>query len=208
MRERLTVRSKEEIKVIDRVRPQDLAIPYEKYLPYEGYEGDVPLMPAWGDGYRVNVVGLVHHPDGNVTKYSPEMHLACVERIFRKIENHADEIAQVEGSFLEGCRNLVVAYGTTVRSASEAVEELRAKGRTDLGFLRLKTLWPFPENKIRSLVGQLKNVFFPEMNLGFMLHPLKEALRDRVQQFIPVPCLGQLHAPDQIIGKIEEVLGK
>jgi 2-oxoglutarate ferredoxin oxidoreductase subunit alpha len=208
MRERLTVRSKGEIKIIDRVRPQDLAIPYEKYLPYEGYEGDVPLMPAWGDGYRVNVVGLVHHPDGNVTKYSPEMHLACVGRIFRKIENHADEIAQIEGSFLEGCRNLVVAYGTTARSASEAVEELRAKGRTDLGFLRLKTLWPFPENKIRSLVGQLKNVFFPEMNLGFMLHPLKEALRDRVQQFIPVPCLGQLHAPDQIIGKIEEVLGK
>jgi 2-oxoglutarate ferredoxin oxidoreductase subunit alpha len=102
----------------------------------------------------------------------------------------------------------VVAYGTTARSASEAVEELRAKGRTDLGFLRLKTLWPFPENKIRSQVGQLKNVFFPEMNLGFMLHPLKEALRDRVQQFIPIPCLGQLHAPDQIIGKIEEVLGR
>jgi len=57
-------------------------------------------------------------------------------------------------------------------------------------------------------VGQLENVFFPEMNLGFMLHPLKEALRDRVQKFIPIPCLGQLHGPDQIIGKIEEVLTK
>lgn len=208
MRERLMVRPKEEIKIVNRVRPQDLGIPYEKYLPYEGYEGDVPPMPAWGDGYRVNVVGLVHHPDGNVTKYGPEMHMACVRRIFWKVEGHADEIVQVEGFFLEGCRHLVVAYGTTARSASEAVEELRAKGRTDLGFLRLKTLWPFAENKIRSMVGELENVFFPEMNLGFMLHPLKEALRDRVQQFIPIPCLGQLHGPDQIIGKIEEVLGK
>jgi 2-oxoglutarate ferredoxin oxidoreductase subunit alpha len=208
MRERLTVRPKEEVKIINRVRPQDLGIPYEKYLPYEAYEGTVPPMPAWGDGYRVNVVGLVHHPDGNVTKYNPEMHFACVDRIFRKIEDHVDEISQVEGLFLKGCRNLVVAYGTTARSASEAVQELRAKGRTDVGFLRLKTLWPFPENKIRNMVGQLENVFFPEMNLGYMLHPLKEALRDRVQEFIPIPSLGQLHAPGQIIEKIEEVIGK
>jgi 2-oxoglutarate ferredoxin oxidoreductase subunit alpha len=208
MRERLTVRSKKKVEVINRVKPQDLGIPYEKYLPYAGYAGDVPPMPAWGDGYRVNVVGLVHHPDGNITQYSPEMHLACVQRIFRKIEEHVDEIAQVEGSFLAQCKNLVVAYGTTARSAFEAVEELRAKGRKDLGFLRLKTLWPFAENKIRSMVGPLENVFFPEMNLGFMLHPLKEALRDRVQKFIPIPCLGQLPAPDQIIEKIEEVLEK
>lgn len=208
MRERLTVRPKEEVKIINRVRPQDLGIPYEKYLPYEAYEGTVPPMPAWGDGYRVNVVGLVHHPDGNVTKYNPEMHFACVDRIFRKIEDHVDEISQVEGLFLKGCRNLVVAYGTTARSASEAVQELRAKGRTDVGFLRLKTLWPFPENKIRNMVGQLENVFFPEMNLGYMLHPLKEALRDRVQEFIPIPSLGQLHAPGQIIEKVEEVIGK
>jgi 2-oxoglutarate ferredoxin oxidoreductase subunit alpha len=102
----------------------------------------------------------------------------------------------------------MVAYGTPARSAFEAVEELRARGRKDLGFLRLKTLWPFAENKIRSMVGQLENVFFPEMNLGFMLHPLKEALRDRVQKFTPIPCLGQLPAPDQIIGKVEEALGK
>jgi len=208
MREKLTVRPKEEIRVINRLKPQDLRIPPDKFLPYEPYEGKVPLMPSWGDGYRVNVVGLVHHPDGNVTKYSPEMHMACVSRIYQKIEDHADEIAQVEGFFLEGCRNLVAAYGTTTRSAFEAVQELRNKGKSDLGFLRLKTLWPFAENKIRSLVGPLENVFFPEMNLGYMIHPLREALRDRAKRFISIPFLGQLHSPDQIIEKIEEVVGK
>jgi 2-oxoglutarate ferredoxin oxidoreductase subunit alpha len=165
-------------------------------------------MPAWGDGYRVNVVGLVHHPDGNVTKYSPEMHMACVGRIYQKIEDHADEIAQVEGLYLEGCKNLVVAYGTVTRSAFEAVEELRDRGKKDLGFLRLKTLWPFPDGTIRSMVGQLENIFFPEMNLGFMIHPLRESLRDRAKQFIPIPFLGALHSPDLIIAKINEVIGK
>jgi len=206
MREKLTVPARDQIKITNRIKPQDLGIPLEKYLPYEPYEGKVPPMPAWGDGYRVNVVGLVHHPDGNVTKYTPEMHLACVSRIYQKIEDHADEIAQVEGFFLKGCRNLVVAYGTTTRSALEAVQELRRKGKTDLGFLRLKTLWPFPGNKIRSMVGQLKNVFFPEMNLGYMIHPLREALRDRARSFVSIPCLGQLHSPDLIIGKILETV--
>jgi len=208
MREQLRVPPWDEVKIVHRLKPQDLGIPPEKFLPYEPYEGKVPPMPAWGDGYRVNVVGLVHHPDGNVTKYSPEMHMACVSRIYRKIEDHADEIAQIEGLYLEECRNLVVAYGTTARSALEAVQELRALGKTDLGFLRLKTLWPFPEQKIRSLVGELEKVFFPEMNLGYMLHPLREALRDRAKQFISVPFLGALHSPDLIIQKIEETIRK
>ncbi len=206
MREKLRVPPHGEVPVVNRVKPQDLGIPPENFLPYATYEGLVPPMPSWGDGYRVNAVGLVHHPDGNVVRYSPQMHLACVERIFRKIDDHADEICRVEGKFLEGCRNLVVAYGTPARSAIEAVQDLRSQGRDDLGFLCLKTVWPFPENRIRSLVGRLENVFCPEMNLGFLIHPLKEALRDRARNFIPIPSLGQLHGPDQIIARVKEAL--
>lgn len=202
MREKLHVPPHERIKIINRLKPQDLHIPPESFLPYEPYEGMVPPMPAWGEGYKVNVVGLVHHPDGNITKYSPEMHMACVDRLHRKIEHNADKIAQVESFFLEDCRNLIVAYGTPARSAREALQELRAGGRKDIGFLRLKTLWPFPEEKIRSLIGQIDKVFFPEMNLGYMVHPLKEALRDKVKEFISIPCLGQLPSPDQIITAI------
>jgi 2-oxoglutarate/2-oxoacid ferredoxin oxidoreductase subunit alpha len=206
MREKLTVPPWAKIKVVNRVKPQDLEIPPEKF---HISEGTVPPMPAWGDGYQANVVGLVHMPDGNVTKYSPEVHLDCVSRIYRKIEDHIDEIARVEGEFLEGCRQLVVAYGTTVRAAFEAVQELRSQGRQDIGFLRLITLWPFAEKKIRSLLkGPIENVFFPEMNLGYMIHQMKETLRDRAQAFIPIPCLGQLHTPDQIIDKIVEVTGR
>lgn len=208
MREKLTVPRPEEVRILNRRKPQDLGISPDTFLPYDLHGEIVPPMPAWGDGYHMNVVGLVHQPDGNVTAYSPEMHLACVSRLHRKIEDHTEEITRVEGRFLKGCRNLVVAYGTPARSALEAVEELRGRGRRDLGFLRLITLWPFPEEKIRSLLGPLETVFFPEMNVGYMVHPLREALRDRASRFIPIPSLGQLHSPDQIIKKIEEILGK
>lgn len=205
MREKLKVPPPKERSVLNRLRPQDLGIPADQYLPYEGYEGPVPPMPAWGDGYKVNVVGLVHHPDGNITRYSPAMHLACVERIYRKIEDRAEEIGEVEGSFLEGCRAVIAAYGTTARSAAEAVLELRSRG-LEVGFLRLKTLWPFAEKRVRSLLGELDHLFFPEMNLGYMLHPLREALRDRVKEFHSIPCLGQLHDPDQIIREVEKII--
>lgn len=208
MREKLTVRPWNEMRVINRVKPQELKIPPADFLPYDAYGGKTPPMPAWGDGYHVNVVGLVHHPDGNISKYSPEMHADCVGRIYRKIEDHAEEIAQVEGHHLEGCRNLVVAYGSPARSAFEAVLDLRSQGWDDLGFLRLKTLWPIPEEKIRSWVGRADHVFFPEMNLGYFIHPLREILRDRVKRFVPIPSLGQLHSPDQIIAKIKEVTGR
>ena len=208
MREKLSVPRPDEVKIFNRRKPQDLGIPPDTFLPYDLHGGLVPPMPAWGDGYHMNVVGLVHQPDGNVTTYGPDMHLACVSRLHRKIEDHAAEIARMEGRYLEGCRNVVVAYGTPARSALEAVEELRGRGRRDLGFLRLITLWPFPEEKIRSLLGPLETVFFPEMNVGYMIHSLREALRDRASRFIPIPCLGQLHSPDQILTTIEEATGK
>jgi 2-oxoglutarate ferredoxin oxidoreductase subunit alpha len=208
MREKLSVPPLEEVRILNRRKPQDLGISPETFLPYDLHGGVVPPMPAWGDGYHMNVVGLVHQPDGNVTAYSPDMHLACVGRLHRKIQDHAAEIGRIEGRYLPGCRNLVVAYGTPARSALEAVEELRGRGQRDLGFLRLITLWPFPEEKIRSLLDPLDTVFFPEMNVGYMIHPLREALRDRASRFIPIPCLGQLHSPDQILAKIEEAIGK
>jgi 2-oxoglutarate ferredoxin oxidoreductase subunit alpha len=207
MREKLTVPRPEEVRILNRRKPQDLGISPNTFLPYDLHGGIVPPMPVWGDGYHMNVVGLVHHLDGNVTTYTPEMHQACVSRLHRKIEDHAEEIGRVEGRYLKGCRNLVVAYGTPARSALEAVEELRNRGRRDLGFLRLITLWPFPEEKIRSLLDPLETVFFPEMNVGYMVHPLRETLRDRASRFLPIPSLGQLHSPDQIMEKIEAIIG-
>ena len=56
------------------------------------------------------------------------------------------------------------------------------------------------------MIKQVENVFFPEMNMGYLVHPLRESLRDRAKQFISIPFLGALHSPDLIIGKILEVI--
>jgi 2-oxoglutarate ferredoxin oxidoreductase subunit alpha len=201
MRERLMIPPADQIPVVERTRPQALGIPPAQYLPYG--HGQVPPMAAWGDGYRVNHVGLVHHEDGNVTRYSAEVHLENVRRIRGKIEGNVEAIARLDARFLEGCRQVVICYGAVSRTAAEAVIEAREAGIA-VGFIRLETLWPFPEGRLRGLIGDVETVLVPEMNLGMMVHPIAEALRDRCRRVIPIPSLGRLHSPEMVLERIRE----
>lgn len=202
MRERLIVPPLETIEVANRIKPQDLGITPEQYLPYG--HGQVPPMAVWGEGYNINHVTLVHHEDGNVTRYNSRVHFENVWRIHRKIEDNVDAIARVESREMKGCRHVVICYGSVSRTGIEAVLEAREERGIPVGFIRLKTLWPFPERQLRALVPEVDTVFVPEMNLGMMQHPITEALRDRCRRIVSIPSLGSLHSPEMILGRIYE----
>ena len=204
MREKLTIPHLDEITIIDRKKPQDLGIRPEEYLPFGGAE--VPPMANWGEGYNVNLVGLVHQPDGHVTRYSPELNYHCIDRKVRKIEDNVDKIAKIDAQFMDNMEHLVICYGTPSRTALEAVMEVQEEKKIPIGYLRLITLWPFPEEKLRKLIPGVDTIFVPEMNLGMMIHPIREALRDKVKRFISIPSMGILHSPDLILSKIYEEL--
>ena len=202
MRERLIVPPLEEIQITPRKKPQDLGISPDTYLPW-GHDIVAP-MANWGEGYNINYIGLVHLEDGNITQYDLEMHDRCVKRLHEKIEGNVDKIAQVETRYTETCKHLVICYGSVSRTAIEAVMEARETRGLDIGFLRLKTLWPFPERKLREIIQSVDTIFVPEMNLGMMKHPITEALRDRCKKIVSIPSLGNLHTPEYILSKIDE----
>ena len=202
MREPLVVPPRDEIEVIERKKPQDLGIPPQDYLPW-GHDVVAP-MANWGEGYNINFVALVHLEDGNITKYSPQVNYHCVERLQNKIERNVDEIARIKTKFLEGCKHLIICYGAVSRTAMEAVIEAHEGNGLELGYIRLVTLWPFPEEKLRKIVGNVDTIFVPEMNLGMMRHPITEALRDRCKKVVSIPSFGILHSPEYILSKIYE----
>jgi 2-oxoglutarate ferredoxin oxidoreductase subunit alpha len=204
MRERLVIPPLDEIRIIDRKKPQHLGIPPESYLPW-GHDIVAP-MANWGEGFSVNYIGLVHLEDGNITKYDLKMHDHCVRRLRKKIEGNVDKIAQVETKFIENCRHLVICYGSVSRTAIEAVMEARETRGLNIGYARLKILWPFPEQMLRKIVRGVETVFVPEMNLGMMIHPITEALRDRCRNIVGIPSLGSLHTPEYILSRIDEEL--
>ncbi len=200
IREQLVVPGIDTIEIIKRKKPQDLDISPENYLPY-GHD-IVPPLANFGEGYNINHVGLAHAIDGDVANYSLKTHRENIDRLHQKIENHVKDIARVDSRFLEDCEHVLICYGSVARTGLEAVQEVRQVHGIKVGFIRLVTLWPFPEEKLRSLISRVKNVFVPEMNLGLIKHPITEALRDKCDRVISIPEIGALHSPEAIIDQI------
>ncbi len=162
-RECVELPAKNEIKVIDRIRP---SVPPDWYKPYEGDARGVSPMAAFGDGYRHHVTGLIHDVMGFPTQKPSEVeefHL----RQTKKISRGFPDIQMTKGYFLDDAETFVIAYGAVARSALRAVQDAREAG-IKVGLLQLITLFPFPRRTVAPLLGQCRSVLIPEMNLGQM----------------------------------------
>jgi 2-oxoglutarate ferredoxin oxidoreductase subunit alpha len=128
-------------------------------------EDGVPPMPAFGEGERLAVTGSTHDPYGFRKTDDPEVHARLVARINDKILKRKEAIVETESYLLDDADTAVISYGFTARTALYAVKRLRKEG-FKVGFLRLKTIWPFPEEVITKVAAALKRVLVPEMNRG------------------------------------------
>jgi 2-oxoglutarate ferredoxin oxidoreductase subunit alpha len=138
----------------------------------EGEDG-VPPMPAFGEGERLLVTGSTHNELGFRKTDDPEAHAKLVERINNKILNHRVAIVETEDYFLEDSEIALVAYGFTARTSLYVVKRLRKEG-VKAGLLRLKTLWPFPEEAVAEVGKRAKKVLVPEMNQGQVAGEVKK----------------------------------
>lgn len=181
------------LSIINRTKP---TVPPEQYLPYEMVESDVPPMANFGEGYRYHVTGLAHDETGFQTD-DPEKIEEQIRRINRKIERYRDEIVEVEELLTEDMDVLVIAYGSTARSAKRAVINARENG-IKAGLLKLKTIWPFPGKEIERLYKRAKKIVVPEMNLGQIAHEVEWAT-SREKPVVRINRInGELLAPKEI----------
>ncbi|MFH1866334.1 MAG: transketolase C-terminal domain-containing protein, partial [Candidatus Eisenbacteria bacterium] len=138
--------------------------PVNDYLPYKPDDDMIPWMVKAGDGYRFHTTGLTHDERGYPVM-NAECQEECVGRLVRKIRDRADEIVILEEEHVEGADVVVLSYGISSRVAIPAIERARAEG-IKVGSLKLVTVWPFPENRIRELAGRVKTFVVPEINYG------------------------------------------
>lgn len=156
---RETIAVPEKVEVVDRKKKQGAP-------PFGTEEEDlVPPMPAFGEGERLAVTGSTHDAYGYRKTDDPQVHAVLVERINRKILHNRRWIVETESYFTEDADLAVIAYGFTARTSLYVVKGLRRQGRK-IGLLRLKTLWPFPDEEVSELCKGVRKVFVPEMNLG------------------------------------------
>lgn len=173
LREGFDISQDPEPEIIDRVGKNTEQ--GEKYLPFANTASGVPPFVPLGQGERYHFTGLTHNEAGFYTSDAMQVE-TFINRLCHKIEDHVDEIAEIEQLECADADCVIIAYGAVARSAQEALEELRQQG-LKVGLLRLKTIWPFPAAQIREICGNKKLVVMPEMNMGQLAVEAKAALR-------------------------------
>ena len=101
-----------------------------------------------GDGYRFHTTGLTHDEQGYPVM-SPEVQNQLVQRLVDKITMNKEDIIEIHEENTEDAEVIVVAYGITARVTRPAIKKAREKG-IKIGFIKLITVWPFPELTDRS----------------------------------------------------------
>ncbi len=160
-RECVVLPKKDEIRVIDRIKP---SVPPEWYVPYEGDSRGIPPMTSFGDGYRHHVTGLIHDKNGYPTQNSSEIESFHL-RLTQKITRGFPEIQMTREYFIDDAEIAVIAYGSVARPALRAVQEARQRG-IRAGLMQLITLFPFPRGSVAPVLGRCRAVLVPEMNMG------------------------------------------
>jgi 2-oxoglutarate/2-oxoacid ferredoxin oxidoreductase subunit alpha len=181
-------------EIVNREMP---TVPPEWYEPFGNPPSDVPPLAPFGEGYRYHVTGLLHDVRGFPTSRLDEIQ-PWIERLFRKIDRNRDEICMWDEDRIEGARTLVVSYGSTARSARQAVKVARARYGRKVGLLRLKTLWPFPEEALERAAEDAQRVIVAEMNLGQIATEV-ERIVGRGKVLRVGRADGQIVAPGEIL---------
>lgn len=200
MVERVVIPPADQIPIWERKKPKTK--PGEPFLPFQAQDEDlIPPIAHAGDGYRIHYTGLTHDEQG-YPDMSAEVHQNLVNRLVKKVHHNADHILQTEDAFLDDARIVVISFGSTARSARRAVRDARTLG-IPVGFLRLISVWPFPQKLVLSLAEKVDAFIVAEMNLGQMTLEVERHVKQPVTGVHHAG--GRMMAPDPILDAIKEV---
>ena len=200
LRENVTLPTADELDIYPRRLPKKTRA--EGYQPFAVGEDLVPDVARFGDGYRIHVTGLLHDETG-FPSGSPAVTEQLIHRLHEKINRVGEEIIHTEEHFMEDAEYAVVSYGGTARTAYEAVRAARADG-IKVGFLRLKTIWPFADAAVGRLADRVRSILVAELNYGQLVGEVTRAAHGT-----PVrPCLKyDMHSftPQEITAVIRQM---
>jgi 2-oxoglutarate ferredoxin oxidoreductase subunit alpha len=191
------------VEIEDRKRPEVAPADFwPKAAPADG----VPPLPAFGDGYRFHVTGLSHDERG-LPSDDAGVAGSLLARLHDKVEQHIDEISQVETRMLDDADIAVFAYGIVGRSAREAVTRAREEG-IRVGLVRPVTLWPFPYDQVAAVAHGVDTVIVSEMNRGQLIGEVERAAAGLARVVPHLRADGQPISPNELLSTIRTVAGR
>jgi 2-oxoglutarate ferredoxin oxidoreductase subunit alpha len=163
-------------------------------------------MALAGQGYRIHVTGLTHDERGypGMNAQTQEWNVA---RLINKIRDHRTEIIQLEEEHLDDAEVVVVSYGISARTSLWPIEMARQEG-IRVGYLRLITVWPFPDERIRELAKGIRAFVVPEINMGQIVREVERCAAGQALAFGANCAGGDILEPHQVLQIIRQAAGR
>jgi 2-oxoglutarate ferredoxin oxidoreductase subunit alpha len=155
------------------------------------------LMPRFGDGHDLLVTGSTHNNQGFRKTADPKVHDELVRRLSKKIQDAKDIIEDYHISGPDSTKWGIVSFGSTSRS----VEELMASSsRSTYRSMRLRTLWPFPDDAVKEFGKSVDQILVPELNLGQLSREVERAVGGSAE-VVPLCKIGggRMIEPDELL---------
>ena len=201
MHEKVVIPPADQIRVIPR---NNYSGPKEDCRPYKfDSQGGHPMVRA-GDGYNFHITGLVHNEKGYPLANAAQGKVV-VTHLMEKIASNADEIIILDEEQIDGADVVVVSYGITSRIAVKAIQDARKEG-LKVGSLRMVTIWPFCEKRIRELAPKIKAFVVPEINYGQIVLEVERCAAGKCKVVSVNHCGGAVHDPEVILDAIRKAI--
>jgi 2-oxoglutarate ferredoxin oxidoreductase subunit alpha len=211
MTERVVIPQPEEIEVINRPRVRKGDMEPDHFRIYRDWnsgsgEGPVSPMAIAGEGYRFHVTGLTHDELG-YPAMNAESSDWNIKRLVNKIRAHRDEIIQLEERFMDDAEIVVVSYGISARTSQWPIEQARQEG-IRVGYLRLITIWPFPQKRIFELAKRIRAFIVPEINAGQIRLEVERCAAGQTQVMGVHRLGGDILEPRQVLAAIHKAAAR
>ncbi|MFQ5744596.1 MAG: pyruvate flavodoxin/ferredoxin oxidoreductase [Acidobacteriota bacterium] len=162
-----------------------------------GEPQDVPAMTLF-DGTGLARYTTSTHDERAYLTSDAETIQRFIDHLERKISDRAEELERVCWDPQEGSPDLMVSYGSTARSAREAVQSAREGGR-QISHLVIHSVWPLPERALVRALEGVERVIVPEMNLGLYRREIERAVGGRAEVVGVNRMDTKLITPEQIL---------
>lgn len=173
--------------------------PQQPRLTKEQIQSDLPWAVS---GKPKNRERIIHKSVELIAEVHEQWHLGLIEK-YNSIQ--ANEV-RYELKYTEDAEILVVAYGSTARICQKGVDIARERG-LKVGMLRPITLWPFPNQVLQEMAGQVKSILAVELSHGQMVEDVRLAVNGKVQVDSMVRVGGIFPTPDEVADTIQQMIG-
>lgn len=201
MTEKVVIPEPEKIDLIER-RFTDKK-PGEAW-PFEWDEDPIPPLLPVGKGYKFHVTGLTHDKKGYPV-INAEAQDINVRHLINKVKNNVDDIIWLEEKDIDDAEVIVMSYGISSRVSQPAIAKARKEG-IKVGQIRMISVWPFPEKRVRELAEKVKALIMVELNFGQVFLEMDRCSRGKCNTLLVPHAGGTVHNPEDIYNTIKEAV--